>query len=116
MCSFTIFISNLVACTSDISHGLIWEGQSENTTTFKRCSELHRNFRSGTRASRKCNAKGEWENVNLTDCTMYAYTDPVVVAQATITPANQSVIVTFNASVSRLNSVINFWLCTVTNT
>ena len=81
-----------------MSHGLIWKDQSEDTTTFIRCSELHSNFRSGTYASRKCS--GEWGNVNLTDCTMYAYTDPVVVTQATITPANWSAVFIFNASVS----------------
>ena len=95
----------LVACPSNISHGIIWDGQSENTTTFKRCSELHRNFRSGTYASRKCNEIGEWENVNLTDCTMYVSSDSVVVAQATFTPANLSIIIKFNSSVSSYSFV-----------
>lgn len=91
----------LVACLSNYSHGLIWQNQSADTTTFKRCSELHNNFRFGVYASRKCSAEGEWEDVDFSNCTMHLHSDTVIVTQATITPADPSVVITFKALVSR---------------
>ena len=95
----------LVACLSSISHGLIWDNQSADTTSFKRCSDLHYNFRSRVYASRKCSPNGEWQDVDLTNCTMHLYSDTVLVSQATLTPANPFVVSAFNASVSRLNNI-----------
>jgi len=51
-------------------------------------------------ASRKCSIEGEWEDMDLTSCTMHQYSDPVLITQATIAPANQSVVDIFKAFVS----------------
>ena len=102
MCA-VLFNVILVACLSSISHGLVWGNQSADTKSFKSCSDLHDNFRSGVFASRKCNADEEWEDVDFTNCTMHLSSDPVVVTQATFTPANQSSIDIFTKLVSKLS-------------
>ena len=55
-----------------------WPWTLEDTTVSRPCSEAGSMFRAGPKASRRCNNQGEWEEADLTSCTIAEIEDPFV--------------------------------------
>ena len=60
----------------EVSSGIQWPWALENTTVFRPCTEVGSMFHAGPKATRRCNHKGEWENADLTTCTIGEIEDP----------------------------------------
>ena len=55
-----------------------------NLLVTQPCSELHPNFRSGVEIGRHCNNDGNWSSVDMTNCTMFLNSNPVIVVYFTV--------------------------------
>ncbi|XP_065892012.1 uncharacterized protein [Dysidea avara] len=75
-------------CLPSIAGGLIWDGQSANRTSVRRCSDLHSVFNSGLTVSRRCNEFGIWEDVDFSGCTMKPSMNREVIVDQTELPNN----------------------------
>jgi len=74
----------VLACTSDFSGALFWNNSRRNLLVTQLCSELHPNFRSGVEIGRQCNNNGNWSPVDMTNCTMFLNSDPVLIVYFTL--------------------------------
>ena len=54
----------------DLNSGILWPLSVESTTEFIPCTAAGSMFRVGPQASRFCNEQGEWEDPDLTSCTL----------------------------------------------
>jgi len=81
---------------------LIWEGQRAGITSFQQCSNLNENFQSRVFISRACNAKGQWEDVDFSGCSMHFNSYPVIVVQKEELSNNESDINKFENEVGIL--------------
>ena len=100
-----------VDCLPSIAGGLIWDGQSSNRTSFRRCSDLHSVFNPGLTVSRRCNKDGIWEDVNFFGCTMrLSMSRAVIIDETELLDDNQMNINRFESMVNFMTSVC-FILC-----
>ena len=74
----------LLACSEDFSGGLFWSNSRQNLQVTQPCSVLHSSFRSGVTIGRNCQNDSTWSSVDLTNCTMFAGSSPVVVVYFTV--------------------------------
>ena len=56
------------------------------------CSELHSSFRSGVNIVRQCLSDGNWSSVDLSDCTMFRNSYPVVVVYFTLATGRTGIV------------------------
>lgn len=54
----------------------MWPRTVENTSVEISCSQASSQFRTETRATRKCLDNGEWSEADLTSCTLRSDADP----------------------------------------
>lgn len=78
----------LLACDDDISGGLIWNSSRKNVTVYQPCSKLHPNFHSGVNT---CLNNGSWASVDISNCTMFRDSFPVVVVFLTLTAESTNI-------------------------
>lgn len=57
-------------CLPEVNSGIQWQQAQENTIVSMPCSSAGSLFRDGPMATRKCNESGEWEEADLTSCTL----------------------------------------------
>ena len=84
--SFLIFI----ACVNDFSGALFWNNSRRNLLVTQPCSTLHPSFRYGVNVARHCNSDGTWSPVDMTTCTMFINSNPVIVVYFTVTVSKSS--------------------------
>ena len=60
----------------DLNSGILWPLSVESTTEFIPCTDAGSMFRVGPQASRFCNEQGEWEDADLTSCTLFEIEQP----------------------------------------
>ena len=72
------------ACVTDFSGALLWINSRTNLLVTQPCSELHPNFRSGVQIGRQCNSDGNWSPVDMTNCTMFLNSNPVIIVHFTV--------------------------------
>ena len=72
------------ACVTDFSGALLWINSRTNLLVTQPCSELHPNFRSGVQIGRQCNNDGKWLSVDMTNCTMFLNSNPVIIVYFTV--------------------------------
>ena len=90
---YTVFITLChIACDDDMSNGLFWEKSRLNSTVTQPCSRLHPNFRFGVSIKRQCHNNGSWSAVDLSNCTMYRNSHPVVVVDFTLGTINLDIV------------------------
>jgi len=77
-----------VACDADFSGGLFWNTSRRNISRTQLCSALHPNFRSGVNIARRCENDGTWSSIDLTNCTMFRDSLPVVIVSFTVATNN----------------------------
>ena len=65
-------------CPVEVNGGIQWPWTLEGTTAFRPCSEAGSMFRVGPRASRQCDQEGEWEDADLTSCTIADVEEPFI--------------------------------------
>ena len=74
-----------VACDANFSGGIFWNTSRRDVINTQLCSILHPNFRSGVNIERRCQNNGLWSSIDLTDCTMFRGSLPVVTVSFTVT-------------------------------
>ena len=84
--SFLIFI----ACVNDFSGALFWNNSRRNLLVTQPCSTLHPSFRYGVNVARHCNSDGTWSPVDMTACTMFINSNPVIAVYFTVTVSKSS--------------------------
>lgn len=94
-CIFTIKHNNHhldfnEACADDFSGALFWNSNRRNTSVTQRCSILHPSFRSGISIERHCNNYGIWSPVDMTNCTMFIGSNPVITVHFTLTVSDSN--------------------------
>ena len=57
-------------CPVEANGGIQWPWTLEGTMASRPCSDAGLMFRVGPRASRLCSEQGEWEEADLTSCTL----------------------------------------------
>ena len=72
------------ACVSDFSGALFWTNSRTNSSVTQRCSELHPKFRSGFEIRRQFNNDGKWSPIDMTNCTMFIDSNPVLIVHFTV--------------------------------
>ena len=63
-----------------------------NTLVTQPCSELHPNFRFGVQIGRQCNKDGNWSPFDMTNCTMFLNSNPVIIVHFTVIDSDSSTI------------------------
>ena len=63
-----------------------------NLLVTQPCSELHPSFRSGVQIGRQCNNDGNWSPVDMTSCTMFLGSNPVIIVYFTVTVSDSNTI------------------------
>ncbi|XP_065903442.1 adhesion G protein-coupled receptor L4-like [Dysidea avara] len=98
------------ACDEDFAGGLLWSKTTHSTTTTQSCSQLHPNFRSGVNIERKCLNNGRWSSVDLSSCTMFTRSNPVVMVSFSVNTGsnNTNAKTIVNQTIQLLNSSINY--------
>ena len=64
----------------EVSSGIQWPFTLEGNTASRPCRDAGPMFRVGPQASRLCNGRGEWENADLTTCTLGEIEQPFLLA------------------------------------
>ena len=80
------------ACTNDFSGALFWMNSKIDLLVTQPCSELHPNFRSGVQIGRQCNNDGNWSPVDMTNCTMFLNSNPVIIVYFTVIVSDSNVV------------------------
>ena len=80
------------ACVTDFSGALLWMNSRTNSLVTQPCSDLHPNFRSGVYIGRQCNNDGKWSPVDMTNCTMFLNSNPVIIVYFTMIINNSDMI------------------------
>ena len=91
----TVLLSYLFcfkACANDFSGALFWMNSRTNTLVTQPCSELHPNFRFGVQIGRQCNKDGNWSPFDMTNCTMFLNSNPVIIVHFTVIDSDSSTI------------------------
>ena len=83
-CHLLPFVFMYVACVNDFSEALFWNNSRRNLLVTHPCSALHSNFRSGVNIVRRCNSDGTWSTVDMTNCTMFLNSNPVIIVHFTV--------------------------------
>ena len=96
------------ACTNDFSGALFWINSRTNLLFTQPCSELHPNFRSGVQIGRQCNNDGNWSPVDMTNCTMFLNSNPVIIVYFSVIVSDSNTI----DSAAIINNVSFFNLIT----
>ena len=78
------FLFLYIACVNDFSGALFWNNSRRNLLVTQPCSTLHPSFRSGVNIARRCNSDGTWSPVDMTTCTMFMNSNPVLVVYFTV--------------------------------
>ena len=78
------------ACIDDFADGLFWSNSRRNVSVTQPCSELHPSFRSGVNIERQCLHDGSWSSVDISSCTMFRNSYPVVVVYFTLNNNNNT--------------------------
>ena len=73
-----------VACVNDFSGALFWNNSRRNLLVTQPCSALHPSFRSGVNIARQCNSDGTWSTVDVSNCTMFINSNPVIIVYFTV--------------------------------
>ena len=60
----------------EVNRGIQWQWTLEGNTVSRPCREAGSMFRVGPLASRRCNEQGEWEEADLTSCTLTLIEEP----------------------------------------
>ena len=60
----------------EVNRGIQWQWTLEGNTVSRPCREAGSMFRAGPQASRRCNDQGEWEEADLTSCTLTEIEEP----------------------------------------
>ena len=81
-----------IACANGFSGALFWMNSRTNLLVTQPCSELHPNFRSGVEIGRQCNNDGNWSPVDMTNCTMFLNSNPVIVVYFTVMGSDSNTI------------------------
>ena len=63
-------------CPVEVNSGIQWPRTLERSTASRPCTEAGSMFRAGPKALRRCNDQGEWEEADLTSCTIAEIEDP----------------------------------------
>ena len=63
-----------------------------NLLVTQPCSELHPNFRFGVEIVRQCNDDGNWSPVDMTSCTMFLNSNPVIIVYFTVIVSDSNTI------------------------
>ena len=63
-----------------------------NLLVTQPCSELHPNFRFGVEIGRQCNSDGNWSPVDMTNCTMFLDSNPVIIVYFTVIVSDSNTI------------------------
>ena len=63
-------------CPVEVNRGIQWQWTLEGNTVFRPCREAGSMFRVGPLASRRCNEQGQWEEADLTSCTLTLIEEP----------------------------------------
>ena len=80
------------ACANEFSGALFWINSRTNLLVTQSCSELHPNFRSGVQIGRQCNNDGNWSPVDMTNCTMFLNSNPVIIVYFTVIVSDSNTI------------------------
>ena len=72
------------ACVKEFSGALFWNNTGINLSVTQPCSKLHSSFRSGVEIRRKCNDDRTWTPVDMSNCTMHADSNPVLIVYFTV--------------------------------
>ena len=100
MITFTYAAITLsTACNADFSGGLFWDTSKRDVISTQFCSTLHPSFRSGVDIGRHCRNNGLWSSIDLTNCTMFRGSLPIVIVSFTVTTNNTETIESDSASV-----------------
>ena len=73
-----------VVCADDFSGALFWNSNRRNKSVTQPCSRLHPSFRSGVNIERHCNNDGTWSPVDMTNCTTFVDSNPVITVHFTL--------------------------------
>ena len=79
----------------------MWINSRTNLLVTQPCSELHPNFRSGVQIGRQCNNDGKWLPVDMTNCTMFLNSNPVIIVHFTMIVTDSNM----NDSANIINNV-----------
>ena len=60
----------------EVNGGIQWQSALGGTTVYKPCSDAGSMFRAGPEASRRCNDRVNWEEADLTSCTLAEIEEP----------------------------------------
>ena len=72
------------ACDADFSNGSFWNTSRRDISRTQLCSTLHPNFLSGVNIERRCENDGTWSPIDLSNCTMFMDSLPVVIVSFTV--------------------------------
>ena len=78
--------------------------RTNNFLVTQPCSKLHPNFRSGVEIGRQCNSDGNWSPVDMTNCTMFLNSNPVIIVYFTVIVSDSDMI----GSANIINSVSSY--------
>ena len=76
--NYYIFGIFLLACSEEFSGGILWSSSRQDLLVTEPCSVLHSSFRSGVAIGRHCQNDSTWSRVDLTNCTMFVKSSPVI--------------------------------------
>ena len=65
-----------MGCSLEVHSGIWWPQTLRDFIVTRPCNNASSRFRTGPMASRKCSNEGEWEEADLTPCTIRNVEDP----------------------------------------
>lgn len=72
----TVSLLHTGRCPLEVNGGILWQRTLQDSVVSKQCHEAGPVFRSGPEATRRCNETGEWEEADLTSCTLDEVEEP----------------------------------------
>ena len=73
-----------------------------NSLVTRPCSALHHNFRTGVNIERICQNDGTWSEVDLTKCTMFKNSYPIVTVYFTVTTTKNTDTIDLTNSINKV--------------
>ncbi|XP_065903440.1 uncharacterized protein [Dysidea avara] len=115
-----ITLSVVEACDNNFSGALLWMKSQWNSLVTRPCSALHHNFRTGVNIERICQNDGTWSEVDLTKCTMFKNSYPIVTVYFTVTTTKNTDTIDLTNSINKISlqieSILNTSLSNPINT
>ena len=75
-CYLLCHVTHAERCLPEVNSGIQWQQALESTIVSMPCSDAGSMFRDGPVATRKCNESGQWEDADLTSCTLVKLNEP----------------------------------------